>query len=86
MKARNKMKSKFSKVHVLIFLVKEKYKPSLRIAMISTMKGGKSNRHMRASSIKPSCHITHKCLDGKKTHAKVMSPALKGLATIQNFA
>ena len=32
-----------------------KYKPSLRMAMISTMKGGKSNFHMRASNIKPSC-------------------------------
>lgn len=27
--------------------------PSLRIAMIRTMKGGKSNFHIRASSIKP---------------------------------
>jgi hypothetical protein len=31
-------------------------KPSLRIAMISTIKGGKSNFHMRASSMKPSYH------------------------------
>jgi len=30
--------------------------PSLRMAMISTMKGGKSNFHIRASSMKPSCH------------------------------
>lgn len=35
--------------------VKYENKPSLRIAIISTMKGGKSNCHMRASNIKPSC-------------------------------
>lgn len=35
-----------------------KNKPSLRIAIISTMKGGKSNFHMRASNMKPICqHI-----------------------------
>lgn len=32
-----------------------KNKPSLRMAIISTMKGGKSNFHMRASNMKPSC-------------------------------
>lgn len=36
------------------FMFKE-YKPSLRMAIISTMKGGKSNFHMSASNIKPSC-------------------------------
>lgn len=29
--------------------------PSLRIAIMRTIKGGKSNFHMRASSIKPNC-------------------------------
>jgi hypothetical protein len=29
--------------------------PSFRIAIISTINGGKSNSHMRASSINPSC-------------------------------
>jgi hypothetical protein len=33
------------------------YLPSLRIAIISTMNGGKSNCHMRASNMKPSCKI-----------------------------
>jgi len=30
--------------------------PSLRMAMIRTINGGKSNFHIRARSIKPSCY------------------------------
>lgn len=39
----------------LWLLLKNEVKPSLRIAMIRTMKGGKSNFHIRANSMKPSC-------------------------------
>ena len=44
-----------------------KYKPSLRMAMISTMKGGKSNFHMRESNIKSSCQnrVKRKYVKGK---------------------
>lgn len=36
-------------------LEERNHEPSLRMAMISTIKGGKSNFHMSASNIKPSC-------------------------------
>lgn len=37
-------------------LEERNHEPSLRMAMISTIKGGKSNFHMSASNIKPSCN------------------------------
>jgi len=39
---------------------KRNNEPSFRMAIISTIKGGKSNFHIRASNMKPSCkHVKH---------------------------
>lgn len=39
-----------------VLLEERNHEPSLRMAMISTIKGGKSNFHMSASNMKPSCN------------------------------
>ena len=52
-------------------------KPSFRIAIISTIKGGKSNFQMRASNMKPSCkdvkHVEHSKKLGPSTNYNVQN-------------
>lgn len=57
-------KGLFNKKYIYIYILKKeqyevhKNEPSFRMAMISTINGGKSNFHMSASSMKPSCNKT----------------------------